>query len=311
MDLTLSVSSVLACSVLPVPAVSTGTVDGDMVVARWNGGELTRAGLDEAAANELRALDIEHQLARYERTRRVAEREIDAALLDAEARRRGLPTEAVLAEVEAGAASGGERAARLRAWRAEMRRAADVVVTVPYPDLPRQEVPVTDSDPAVGPARAPLSIVAFGGYQCFYCREVNATLGRLRAQWPDEIRVVYKDFPMSSNPSAVAASVAARCAHDQGRFEPMHEALLAHQQAQSEADLLRYAVDAGLDVPAFEACRSSGRFEALVARDVAVGQQLGVASTPTLFIDGVLVAGAQPYEVLAGIVTTRLASTAP
>jgi protein-disulfide isomerase len=294
------------CGAIPAPVAPEPAPDGADEVARWTGGSMTLAGLEAAAAPELRALEIEQQLERWELLRRAAERRVDEALVADEAARRGLSVEALLASVEDGASTAVERTSRVRGFRRELRRAAGVVVTLPYPDLPRLDVPVGPEDPAVGPADAALSIVAFGGYQCFYCREVDATLQRLRAQWPDEVRVVYKDFPMSGNATAWAASVAARCAYEQGRFEPMHTALLAHQQAQSDADLVRYAADAGLDAASFDACRTSGRLDPAVARDVALGQQLGVASTPTLFVDGVLVAGAQPYEVLAGIVTTRL-----
>lgn len=298
----------IACSVGTTPASPTGPPQGaNDVVATWKGGEISRAELETAAEGELRALDIEQKLARYELLRRVVERQVDAALLTAEAAKRGSTPEELLAGVEDVADAGSlERALRMRSFRQELRREADVRVTVPYPDLPTLDVPVSAEDPSVGPSEAPLRIVAFGGYQCMYCREVEKTLHRIRAEWPDDVAVVYKDFPLPGHPQAVVAAVAAQCANEQGHFAALHELLLNNQSALGDADIQRYALSVGVEAEAFDACRASGRHEAGVARDVALGQQLGVVSTPTLFVDGVLVAGAQPYEVFAGLVSRRL-----
>jgi protein-disulfide isomerase len=127
------------------------------------------------------------------------------------------------------------------------------------------------------------------------------------AEFPDTVRLVYKDFPLGFHPRAVAAAEAARCAGEHGRFWEYHDLLFVGQPALSETDLLTYATR--LDVPRerFTACRSSGRHREAITADAAEGKAAGVTGTPTFFVNGQRLVGAQPIEAFRRAIQDALA----
>lgn len=127
------------------------------------------------------------------------------------------------------------------------------------------------------------------------------------AEFPDKIRLVYKDFPLSFHQRAVAAAEAARCAGEHGRFWEYHDLLFVGQPALSDADLSTYA--RRLDVPsaAFAACLASGRHRDAIKADLAEGKASGVTGTPTFFVNGRILVGAQPLEAFRRAVEEALA----
>jgi protein-disulfide isomerase len=136
-------------------------------------------------------------------------------------------------------------------------------------------------------------------------------LGRAIAAFPDRVRLVYKDFPLASHPRAVPAAEAARCAGEHGRFWEYHDLLFVGRAAFSDADLRTYA--ARLDVPLerFAACLASGRHRPAIAADAAEGRAAGVRGTPTFFVNGRPIVGAQPIEVFLDAIRDALAASDP
>jgi protein-disulfide isomerase len=197
------------------------------------------------------------------------------------------------------------RTAARQAWLAELRgKGPDVRVMI---DAPRNEVALASTDPALGPASAPVTIVEFSDFQCPYCRQVAPTLKQLREKYGDRIRVVWKDFPLTQiHPQAFKAGEAGHCAAEQGKFWEYHDRLFANQGALQPDDLKKHASDLGLDRAKFDACLDSARFGDRVREGVAQGSRLGVNSTPTMYVNGRLVAGAQPYEVIAAVIDEEL-----
>ena len=147
-----------------------------------------------------------------------------------------------------------------------------------------------------GPEGAPVTILEWSDFQCPFCREVQPVLGRLLAEFPQQVRLVFKDFPLRSHELAVPAALAARCASTQGRFWEYHDLLFAAQPAFAHDELVRYAQRLGLDVARFTECLDAARFQEDVTADQREGRAAGVRATPTFFVNGQKIEGALPIE---------------
>ena len=196
----------------------------------------------------------------------------------------------------------------LRRYMTELRRAADdIVITLPPP---RQEIELSAGDRSKGPADAPVVIVEFSDFECPYCQQATATMDALLERYPDEIRFVYKDFPLPNHPNAFKAAEAGHCAHDQGQFWPFHDKLFATPDALDVESLKAYADELGLDADAFAACLEDDRHAESVNDEMDAGRRLGASSTPTLFINGRPVFGALPLDFFDEMVREELAAAA-
>lgn len=123
----------------------------------------------------------------------------------------------------------------------------------------------------------------------------------------DKVRFVWKDFPLTSiHPEASKASEAAHCAGDQGKYWEFHDVLFANQRALQVDRLKGYAKDLGLEAEAFASCLDSGKYASRVGTGLQEATALGLASTPSIFINGRLVMGAQPFEVFQSVVDDEL-----
>jgi protein-disulfide isomerase len=175
-------------------------------------------------------------------------------------------------------------------------------------EAPRLTLAVSASNPSVGSASAPVTLIEFSDYQCPYCGRVEPTLKRLRATYGDKIRFVWKDFPLTQiHPQAFKAGEAAHCAGDQGKYWELHDVLFSKQSELQPDDLKRHALTLGLKTDDFNQCLDSGKHAERVRDGVAEGGQLGVNSTPTIFINGRRFSGAQPYDVFAAAIDEELA----
>jgi len=121
------------------------------------------------------------------------------------------------------------------------------------------------------------------------------------------VRFVFKDLPLNTHPQAFKAAEAAQCAHVQGRFWEYHDKLFANQNALAIVDLKRYARELKLDQGSFDTCLDTSATARLVRQDMTDAEGYGVSSTPTLFINGRLVSGAQPFEAFETIINDELA----
>lgn len=172
----------------------------------------------------------------------------------------------------------------------------------PTPVAINDDVAATLGDP-----NAPVTIVEFTDYQCPYCaRHAAQTMPSLIEQYIDAGQVYYvvKDFPLDNiHPQARLAAAAARCAGEQDAYWAMHDELFAsHSQwatgsQDSQAHFVSIAANLDLDAGAFEACLESGRHDEAVERNFGEGLSLGVSATPTFFINGYPVPGAQPLQI--------------
>lgn len=165
-------------------------------------------------------------------------------------------------------------------------------------------------DPSWGPEDAKVTIEAFSDFQCPYCKKfAEDTLPRLKEEYGDRVRYIARDLPLAGiHPVATSAAEAAGCANDQGVFWEYHDLLYANQETLSEDTLVEYAVDAGADESQFNECLASREKMAEVLLDVQDAQRQGVNSTPAFVINGLLVAGAQPYSLFQALIDQQLAA---
>jgi protein-disulfide isomerase len=118
---------------------------------------------------------------------------------------------------------------------------------------------------------------------------------------------VWKDFPLTGiHPHAVKASEAAHCAGDQGKYWEYHDVLFANQRALEVEQLKKYAADLKLQTSPFNQCLDSGKYAAKVQAGLEEANRLGLGSTPSIFINGRLVLGAQPFENFQAIIDDEL-----
>ena len=192
----------------------------------------------------------------------------------------------------------------LHAYMNELRAAAsDVQIGL---DPPRTVIAVEADDPVFGPASASVEIIEFSDFQCPFCQRLTATLEQLKAEHGSDIRLVFKDYPLPNHAQAFKAAEAGNCANEQGKFWELHDTMFSRQSELEVEDLKRHAGDLGLDQAAFDACLDSGRFAEQVSADLLEGQQYGVSSTPTVFINGRAVMGAAPFETFDEIIREEL-----
>lgn len=139
----------------------------------------------------------------------------------------------------------------------------------------------------IGPPEAPLTIIEFADFQCPACRAFKADVEELRRRYPNDVRLIYRHFPLSTHPVAVPAARASECAAEQGKFKAMHDALYEDQASIGVVPWSSFAQAAGLpDLRRFEACISrSEPFQAL-EKDIAAGNRLGISGTPTVLVNG-------------------------
>ncbi|MBI5668456.1 MAG: DsbA family protein [Chloroflexi bacterium] len=165
-----------------------------------------------------------------------------------------------------------------------------------------------DDDPSHGPADAPVTIVEFSDFNCPYCaRFVRDTLPLLRENYGDQLRFVYRDFAILG-PTSVDAAVASECANEQSAFWAYHDLLFANQGSFGRERLLSYAQQAEINVEEFSACLDNTVIRDEVLADTTEAQRLGATGTPTFFINGRPLIGAQPYATFAAMIDEELAT---
>jgi len=157
-------------------------------------------------------------------------------------------------------------------------------------------IPVTGA-PFFGPANARITIVEFSDFQCPYCSLAAPKAAAVAAQYPKDVRVVFKQFPLDIHSNAALAAEASLAAHAQGKFWPLHDKMFASFRQISRTTILRWAQEAGIEMKAFQADLDSGKYKATVAAEQAEGMKAGVMGTPTFFINGKRYNG--PFELQA------------
>ncbi len=167
---------------------------------------------------------------------------------------------------------------------------------------PRVRVPYKQEDAYRGAAEPLVTIVEFSDFQCPFCGQFAQTLHELERSYPDDVRVVFKQFPLPMHPDAPLAAMAAIAAQQQGKFWAMHDHMFKNRTALKRDDLVRHAKDLGLDVEAFEAALDDPATKHRLDLEMMLGRQLGVRGTPSFFLNGRFHSGAMDPAMLGEIV---------
>jgi len=177
--------------------------------------------------------------------------------------------------------------------------------------------PVGYTPPAIGSESAPVEMVMWGDYQCPFCRRFElTTLPELIERYVDtgQVRFVWRNFERYGAESQESA-VAAHCAGEQDRFWEYHQTLYENQSGINtgvfvQANLQRFADELGLEPAAFSACIEGLGYDAVISADKKLGRSEGVNGTPTFFINGEMIVGAQPTETFIGLIESALIGAA-
>ena len=300
---------------------------GDQVIHErqldaWIRDDLFRRELGEASPAE-----------RWSYRRSAADRMIDELVIARESRRRGIPPEQVLqTEIDAlGPVTASEMLAFFEANRD--RWGPEVTLEEVTPDIraylegqrPRRarerlrqrarvrmisrppRAAVDPRGPSQGPRDAPVTIVAFSDYACSGCLHIHSSLQTLLARYPDQLRVVQKRYPQDgTHQRARRAAEASVCAESQGLFWPYHEWLLHHSEPISHEELLGAARELGLDEERFARCLDDPEVRRRVQLDLEAARAAGVEAAPTLFVNGIVLAGARPTEEYVRVIESEL-----
>lgn len=193
----------------------------------------------------------------------------------------------------------------------------NVVNTNPTnPTAPTQPVMVkasADDDARWGDEDAPVEIIEFSDFQCPFCSRALPTLEQIKAQYGDDVTIVYRDLPLTSiHPMAQKAAEAAECVQEAGgdeAFWEYHDTLFANQAALSNDNLKAWAKTQGYDI---SNCLDSGKFASEVQKDSADAQAATCTGTPCFIVmdsdgNGQKVNGAVPFEQFKPIIDAALA----
>jgi protein-disulfide isomerase len=188
----------------------------------------------------------------------------------------------------------------------------------PAPSVPSQAQPAqpqaaavsADDDPVLGNKNAKVTLIEFSDFQCPFCKRLNDdAIQQIKKDYVEsgKVKLVFRDYPLGFHPEAQKAAEAAECADDQGKFWEYHDLLFANQALLSITNYKAWAKQLGLNEAQFNTCLDSGKYASEVQKDFADGQAAGVSGTPTVFINGIRLVGAQPYSAFKQVIDAELA----
>jgi protein-disulfide isomerase len=175
------------------------------------------------------------------------------------------------------------------------------------PKSPYRKVEAPADSPSFGPKTAKVTIVEWSDFECPFCSRVTPTLKQIKETYGKDVRVLFRHQPLPFHSNAKLAAEASMAANEQGKFWEYHDKLFANQKALDRASLEKYAQELGLDMSRFKAALDSGKFRAKVEADASAGSAAGANGTPTFFINGREMVGAQPFDSFKRAIDEELA----
>src|SRR4051812_22768279 len=150
-------------------------------------------------------------------------------------------------------------------------------------------VPVSAIDHMLGASHAPVTLVEYGDFECPNCKQAAPAVKLLRERFADEVRFVYRHFPLEEvHPHALDAALAAEAAAGQGKFWPMHDLLFENQRHLKLNQLRGYAERLELDMVRYDADMADTVYLQRVREDIESGRASGVRATPTFYVNGMI-----------------------
>ncbi len=172
----------------------------------------------------------------------------------------------------------------------------------------RYRIAIDEKDAMKGGAKPVVTIVEFSDFQCPFCSKVTATFDEAIKAFPEDVRLVFKQFPLPMHKDAQLAAEASLAAHEQGKFWEFHDKMFANQKALTRADLEKYATELALDLEKFKKALDDGTYKERVKADMELGKKFQVRSTPSFFVNGKPQKGAMNIDALKKIVEEEKAA---
>jgi protein-disulfide isomerase len=166
-------------------------------------------------------------------------------------------------------------------------------------------IPV-DGAPVLGPKDARVTLVEFSDFQCPYCAVAVIKLNAILKAYPNDVRLIFKQYPLEMHSQAALAAAAALAAQRQGKFWQLHDVMYANRTRLSRQTILAMAGTVGLDVNRFQQDWDSPAVKQALARDQADGDKIGVDATPTVYIDGQRYNGDLELEAIRPIIEKEI-----
>jgi protein-disulfide isomerase len=160
--------------------------------------------------------------------------------------------------------------------------------------------------PVKGSNSAKVTVVAFSDFQCPFCSRAVPTMKQIEDTYKNKVRLAFKQLPLPFHDKAQGAAEASLAAHEQGKFWEYHDKLFANQQALDRPSLEKYAQEIGLNVGKFKAALDSGKFKKQVEDEAKFGNSIGATGTPTFYVNGKVLVGAQPFEKFKEMIDQEL-----
>lgn len=165
----------------------------------------------------------------------------------------------------------------------------------------------TEGHPSKGPADAPITIVEFSEFQCPFCKRALPTVEQVLKAYEGKVRFVFRHNPLPFHPEAMPSAKAANAAFKQGKFWEYHDKLFENQAQLNDANRKKWAQELKLDMKKFEADMKDAAAEKMIVEDQNFAKSNGASGTPSFFINGVLLVGAQPFEQFKEVIDALLA----
>lgn len=187
------------------------------------------------------------------------------------------------------------------------------------PQGPAAKVDVKNGHlPQLGENGAKVTIVEFSDFQCPFCRKwFTETYEQLKTEYIDtgKVKLYYRHYPLDNiHPAALPSAIASECANDQGKFWEFHDLIYNKQEEKGAGTTIQYTnddiktwvQDLGIDSAAFNECLDSEKHKDNVTKDQSDGSAVGVNATPTFFVNGRSIVGAQPFSNFKTIIDEEL-----
>jgi protein-disulfide isomerase len=342
--LLLMCAGAVTCAPPVVAATGTPEVAGLTALATIGSQRLTESDVKKQAGPafdelesefqlKLRQLQLQQEQARYDLLKEQLDKLLDAKALELESRARGKAADAVLADVPVPPVTEAEIQAfyvgrkdqitesfekiqpRIAQYLASQHKATATrgfydALRVKHgisSQLAPYRVEVAAAGPMRGKSDALVTIVEFGDFQCPFCRRAEDTLRTILANHPDNVRLVFRQLPLTSlHPNAATAAEAAVCAGRQEQFWPMHDAMYADQTALTAPALKETARRLGLNVDLFSVCMTDKGTADAINQDVRAARELNISATPAFIINGRPLTGSVPAEQFESIIAEEL-----
>jgi protein-disulfide isomerase len=192
-------------------------------------------------------------------------------------------------------------------WITQNSKEQKVEIYFPRPRRPEFAVDVKNA-PFYGNKNAKVTIVEYSDFQCPFSKQGSKVIKKIKDSYGDRVRIIHKNFPLPFHKFANKMAQAGLCAWDQGnnKFWPFYESLYQNQTMADDKSLVDLAGKSGLKVAQFSKCLKSNKYKQKIDSQIQEANDLGIKSTPTFYVNGKIISGAQKFEVFRDLINEEI-----